>query len=135
MAIVHSMRTKQVEVTIDDDDVLRYVYHTPNTIESLKDAEENLGKFIEFVKSSGKSRYDSIVDLTNLKSVEYGVRKMYTDNETMNASRFNAIVAKNPVARMIGNFFMKVDRPRNPTKLFANQEKALTWIHEMRQKK
>lgn len=39
-----------------------------------------------------------------------------------------AIVANNPVARVIGNFFVGLNRPDVPTRLFGDEASAVAWL-------
>lgn len=39
-----------------------------------------------------------------------------------------ALVATNPVARVVGNIYMGLVVPKIPTKLFGNKESALEWL-------
>ena len=39
-----------------------------------------------------------------------------------------ALIAANPVARVIGNFFVGLNRPEIPTQLFSDEALALAWL-------
>lgn len=132
MKAIKTRKTKQVLMTITDEGILHYVYHRPGTVETLEDAKQNLKAFFEFVAWRKEEYFHAIIDLSNLKKVEHGVRAMYRSQEAMDATGLNAIVTKNPISRMIGTFFLRVDRPANPTKLFHNESEALEWILQNR---
>jgi hypothetical protein len=44
-----------------------------------------------------------------------------------------AIVAQQLGVRIVGNFFVKVNKPPAPTKVFSNVEKALSWLASVKQ--
>lgn len=39
-----------------------------------------------------------------------------------------AIVASNPIARVIGNFFVGLNRSDVPTRLFGDEDSAIAWL-------
>lgn len=42
-----------------------------------------------------------------------------------------AIVTNNPVSRVISNSYIKLFKPEYPSKIFADEEKAVAWLKEM----
>lgn len=77
-------------------------------------------------------QHSSIVDLSNVKSISREGRKYVQDGtgiETLpNAVAF---LVKNPISRMIGNFFMGFNRPLYPVRLFGDHQRALIWVREI----
>lgn len=41
-----------------------------------------------------------------------------------------AIVVGSPLSRMMGNFFINVNKPKAPTRLFDDEAAALAWLKE-----
>jgi len=41
-----------------------------------------------------------------------------------------AIVIKSPLSRVIGNFFLGMNKPAVPTRLFDDENDAIEWLHE-----
>lgn len=41
-----------------------------------------------------------------------------------------AIVSNSIVSRLIGNFFVKFNKPATPSALFSTEEEALAWLHD-----
>lgn len=41
-----------------------------------------------------------------------------------------AIIVSNPLSRMMGNFFINVNKPKAPTRLFDDEAAALAWLKE-----
>ena len=41
-----------------------------------------------------------------------------------------ALVVGNPLSRMMGNFFINVNKPKAPTRLFDDEDAALAWLKE-----
>ncbi len=51
----------------------------------------------------------------------------FSSEQRAQASRV-AMIAGNPVARVIGNFFVGLNRPDIPTRLFADEATAIPWL-------
>lgn len=41
----------------------------------------------------------------------------------------SAVVAHNTAYRLIANFYLQVNKPKKPYKVFSTQEKAIEWLH------
>ena len=44
-------------------------------------------------------------------------------------ARATALLTSSPVSKTIGNFFMGLNKPLSPTRLFTNSDKAIQWLH------
>jgi hypothetical protein len=51
----------------------------------------------------------------------------FSKDQRAQASRV-AMIASNPVSRVIGNFFVGLNRPEIPTRLFADEPTAVPWL-------
>jgi hypothetical protein len=45
-----------------------------------------------------------------------------------------AIVTKSLSSRLISNFFIRINRPSTPTRLFENEEDAIVWLNKVMKK-
>jgi hypothetical protein len=43
-----------------------------------------------------------------------------------------ALIVNTPLSRMMGNFFITVNKPTTPTRLFEDEDTAVTWLKELR---
>jgi hypothetical protein len=57
-------------------------------------------------------------------------RTYYTTEEAARLKTAMAMVVDSPLQRMLGNFFLRLNRPPYPTRLFADQEAALSWLQD-----
>ncbi|HMR82058.1 MAG TPA: hypothetical protein PKE30_02965 [Niabella sp.] len=57
--------------------------------------------------------------------------RMYLASKQANRHiRAGAIINKSPVTSVLGNFFIIVNKPSVPCKLFRNEAKAIKWLTE-----
>lgn len=67
--------------------------------------------------------------LDQIKGFTRGAREFFADSdENRAASSKVALVVSSPIAKVIANFFMKLNKPRVPTRLFTDQAKAVEWL-------
>jgi hypothetical protein len=52
------------------------------------------------------------------------------NNRDSNVSAF-AIIIQSPLSRVIGNFFMGLNKPRVPARLFKSEKEAVKWLKEL----
>lgn len=74
--------------------------------------------------------HSAIVDLRNIKSMSRDARKYFADGTDLTAEVYgNALITNNSVERLLGNFFMGLNKPKKfPIRLFDSRKTALKWI-------
>lgn len=74
-----------------------------------------------------RKSYPSLFDITQVKQTTKEARDFLANegNELVSAS---AIVVSSPMLRMIANFYIVVNKPKNPSQLFTDRESAVKWL-------
>lgn len=91
--------------------------------QQLLDAQENMKVFLEL---AGGTKRLLLCDLRESGPTGPGVRQFYaTHTNHLNAV---ALVISSPLSEMIGNFFVRLNKPDVPTAFFADQETAIPWL-------
>ncbi len=52
----------------------------------------------------------------------------YANERTASIQRATALLIDSPVSRVIANFFMGLNRPLSPTRVFTEQTQAIRWL-------
>ena len=60
-------------------------------------------------------------------------REHYVSEESSRYKLGMAMLVASPMQRMLGNVFFKINRPPYPTRLFSEQEKALSWLRSIKE--
>ena len=69
------------------------------------------------------------VDFTNMKSQTKECRDYYSKNpEHIKTYSAIAILISNPLSRVFANFFIGLNKPLKPTRLFDDRAKAIEWL-------
>ncbi len=69
-----------------------------------------------------------LVDITNLKSVSKESRGIYSSPETARFLSAAALLVGNPVSRIIGNFYLGINKTSIPVKIFTRKNDAVSWL-------
>jgi hypothetical protein len=121
---IREIKTRTGRIWIEDDGIVRSMADT-GSHETLKDAIENMAAIARV--SAGIKR-PLLVDLTKAGSIERAARTYYTSPEAAAHYLAVAIVANSPIGRVIGNFFLGLNKTPAPSKLFGEHTDALTWL-------
>ncbi len=91
----------------------------------LEDAREN----IHAVKVlSGGKTIPVFVDITNAKGATKEARAYFAGDEAGNVQSACALLIASPLASLIGNFFLGLNKTKFPIKLFREEDKAENWL-------
>ncbi len=94
----------------------------------LDDAQENTANVIRI---SGGANFPILVDLREIKSISKEAR----DHFSMRGRKPNftaiAMLVSSPLRSIIGNFFLGLNRPTVPTRLFTSENEEVSWIETL----
>lgn len=120
-----AVTTTTCKVWLGDDGIVRSVM-LPGAEDNRETAKENVSAGIQV--SGGKMR-PLLLDMSKIKSMDRGARDYYARSDKREGSELAvALLVKSPISRVIGNFFMGLNKPSLPSKLFTDENKALDWL-------
>ncbi len=79
----------------------------------------------------GKS-FPFFADVTRVKSIDREAREEFSNGKGIEMMSACALLIKSPVSQIMGNFFMMVNKPHIPTRLFTSAKDALEWLNKFR---
>ncbi len=79
-------------------------------------------------KISGDRIYPLLVNLKGINSITKEARDHFAMRERTPAISAIALLIKSPSSRIIGNFFLGLNKSAVPVQLFTNEEKAISWL-------
>lgn len=75
-------------------------------------------------------KFPILIDSRNIKSMNYDARRHFSaQNRETNTNAF-AIIIGSTVSRVLGNFYLGINKPVVPTKLFDNEVDATIWLKQ-----
>jgi hypothetical protein len=110
-------------IWIDPEGILRFV--TLPVAQELEDAVENVRVSREL--GSGVPR-PGLLDSREAISISREARSYYAGPENARVLSAVAILVGSPLSRVIGNFFIGLNRTSFPSRLFTSEEQALAWL-------
>jgi hypothetical protein len=91
----------------------------------LADARDNVAATFEV---GGRRRTPVLVDLRGVRSQTRECRKYFVGPEATAMTGPVALLVGSPVSRVIGNFFLRLNDQRVPTRLFSDEGEAAAWL-------
>ena len=96
---------------------------------TLKEALENSKAVNSFIQQT-KKKYPLLIDSRNIKSITKEARDHFAVRNRETSINCFAVLIDSPLSRIIGNFFMGLNKPSVPAKLFTNEKDALEWLQQ-----
>ena len=123
----NKIKTSQGEVWSDKDGILYQVYSPGAELE----LEDSLGELRVYKTEYCKEiKRPIVVDITNVKTVSKKARDIYSSDETANTLSAAALIVGNPVSRIMGNFYMGINKTIMPVRMFTSTREAKKWLKD-----
>lgn len=116
-------RTARIEVLEDRIVVARI----GDGVQTVDDAREN---FEACARLAAPDRKPLLSDIRMAKPLMPEVRRVYMGESLIAFAAMAMLVRGTPLGRTMGNVYLKIARPAIPTKLFAQEAKALAWLRD-----
>ena len=116
--------SSKIKFTLRDDNIL----HTdcfPNTEMTLEDGLESTRISSEMINHEPMPL---LCDLTHVIRMTQDCRKHFAGEAHAKTFTKCALIVTNPISRIIGNFFLGLNKPLKPTRLFTSTDEALKWL-------
>lgn len=117
------IETRTLKISLLDNEFV-YTETKPNAKENLDDAKENIDGILKIMEGR---KLPMISDINNLKSQSKEARDHYSNSPICSAV---ALVTDSTISRIIGNFFLGLNKSTAPTKLFKSKEDAIGWVRK-----
>ncbi len=92
---------------------------------NLDHAKENTAKVREI---SGDVVYPILVDIRKIRSISKEARDHFAMRGRKPGVVAIAMLVSSPLSRIIGNFFLGLNQPVVPTRMFTDRDQAERWI-------
>lgn len=99
----------------------------PNIDITLEMALENTAVVSSFYKDK---KFPILIDSRNIKSMSYEARRHFSVRGRDTKTNAFGIVIGSSISRVLGNFYLGINKPAVPTKLFDNEADAINWLKQ-----
>lgn len=97
----------------------------------LKQAMENTEAVFNL---PGDHNFPIIIDARFVKSISKEARDHFSLKNRASRTMAFAIIVDSPLSRIIANFFIGLNKPAVPVRLFTDEETALKWCRQLKKK-
>ena len=115
---------KRAIVQYRKDGIVHVIYKSGNTI-TVEDCHE-MAKFIALIGVCDK--YRILTEPQEGANITDKARALLASKLGNRYTLKTAILCSSIIHEMIGNFFIRMNQPYRPTKLFTNKEEAIEWL-------
>ena len=92
------------------------------SVELVKKMVEKMGEMVGYNTVPMLAQHDEFA-LPGKENRDYWATK-----EACPYSKADAFMINSPAMRLIANFFLKINKPERPTKMFSCEKEAITWL-------
>ncbi|WP_276368957.1 hypothetical protein [Chryseolinea sp. H1M3-3] len=104
-----------------------YFVYKPNTSLDLHAAKQIVADRIKFQKQVD---YPVYCDIREMKKADKEARD-FLAKEGSSYTKGVAIIVDSPMTKIIGNFYLGLNKPTTPTKMFTDKREALEYLNQL----
>jgi hypothetical protein len=121
---MEEVKTRTQIIRMGDDGIVR--------CQAFKDSHHTLLDSIENIKavaavSNGKCS-PVLVDIKEVKGIDRDARAYLASDEIAKHQSACALIIESSLSRLIGNFFLGLNKTKFPSKLFNEETSAIEWL-------
>lgn len=91
---------------------------------------DDMLRIIEAQKQLSGQRIPILISGGKYSTTNVEVMHFLAKNENMPYSKVSAYITNSVSQKLLGNFYIKINKPERPTKFFNNKEDAVTWLKQ-----
>ncbi|MEQ8909734.1 MAG: hypothetical protein RIC95_11110 [Vicingaceae bacterium] len=115
------------DIYLNKKDGILLVYYYPDTEIDASKAQVIINSVDPII-----SAHNLLYGMTDAREENLNItreaRSLYSDNPTLKLSKRHAVIVNQLTTRMLANFFVKIDQPVIPTKVFNSLSAAEKWL-------
>lgn len=101
--------------------------------ETIQLNKDNAAKAIDLrLKLCNGQPHLFMMDVTNIKVIDAESRNLLSSEIGTRHLTACAIVSKSAISSMLANFFIKINKPKTPTRFFTDASSAKKWLFSFR---
>jgi hypothetical protein len=98
----------------------------------LNAAKITVTKRLEVSKGTA---YPILIDASEVQSISKEARDYFASTEGISLIQASALLLDSVMAKFLGNFFLTINKPKVPTKIFTSSDDAMVWLQQFKKKK
>jgi hypothetical protein len=123
---VHATEAKGYFTWMGNDGIARTCVK-PNLDIVLEHAIENSKIVSSFFVDK---KFPILIDARNIKSMSYEARHHFSAHGRETKTNAFGIIIGSSISRVLGNFYLGINKPTVPTRLFDNEQDSINWLKQ-----
>jgi len=128
LVLTQTIRIEKVSVSLTNNNM--YYIHIESDVEVTVDVVKQILHSMKNLQSEKKLPVIIAVDNFSLPSKE--TREFLAPKEASPFASAEAYVIKSTAQKLVGNFYLNVNKPERPTKMFTDVYKAMDWLENFK---
>ncbi|MCH8317012.1 MAG: STAS/SEC14 domain-containing protein [Bacteroidetes bacterium] len=118
------IKTQNISTYLRENGIIHCTYKKGSK-EDLETSKEN----VEAIrKVAGYQKRPLLVDIRGNVSQTKESRDYFSSDEVANYFSTVALIIDGSISKVIGNFYMDINKPKTPTRLFTSEKEAMKWL-------
>lgn len=113
------------------EDGILYTTYNPGLKITLAIAQKCVADRLEL---SGGNVYPMLGDTSNIASTDKDAREFLSQGDGIKQLSAGAFIIKSVIEKHLGNFFIQVNKPPLPARLFTRYSEAVEWLQQFKTK-
>ena len=116
--------TRVADISLDENNIIHVIVHADVRV----DYEDAIDVAL-VIKNLGKNKPTlKLIDLRLNGVIEKKAQKLIDSKEIKQKTIARAVILGSFLSSIAKNFFMKMNKPETPTKIFTNYDEAYAWL-------
>jgi hypothetical protein len=95
----------------------------------LDAAKDTVKKRLE---ASNGIAYPLLIDARQVQSITKEARDYFASDEGVSMLLASALILDSVLGKFLGNFFLQINKPKTPLRLFIDEKEALKWLQQFK---
>lgn len=120
----NTIETSVATISKVEPGIARIIYKADARI-TIAEARENVEAVAKVV---GGVHSPVFIDVRPLSTIDRDSRQYFVGDEAGEVTSATALLVDSPISRVIGNFFIGVNRSEWPVRMFSGESEAMVWL-------
>lgn len=120
----NTIETSVATISKVESGIARIIYKADARV-TIAEARENVEAVAKIV---GGVYSPVFIDIRPVSKIDRDSRQYFSSDEAGEVTSATALLVDSPISRVIGNFFIGVNRSEWPVRMFSGESEAMVWL-------
>ncbi len=120
----NTIETRVAMISMVEPGIARIIYKADARV-TIAEARENVDAVAKVV---GGVHSPIFTDIRQISTIDRDSRQYFVGDEAGEVTSATALLVGSPISRVIGNFFIGLNRSQWPVRMFSEESEAMVWL-------